>query len=264
MKDQYFGDINDYRKYSLLRHLGGFGRHKIVLAWALTDDDDRSDGGRIAYLEDPQRWRGHDPKVFDCLQQEVIEAGRRCVSSLEKSGVIPNCTYFAERLSDDPVDRGRYFERLSAVAKGADLVFLDPDNGIEVKSVPRGRRNSSKYVYWDEVALLLNSNASLLVYQHFPRVNRKRYIRNLLSHGGATVGVTRATAFRTSHAVFLLFPQARHEAALASNTCQVLENWKGQFEVGFYTATPGSSGWQVIAAESRALWNFPAIHSAAG
>jgi len=28
MKNQYFGDINDYKKYSLLRLLGGHGQQK--------------------------------------------------------------------------------------------------------------------------------------------------------------------------------------------------------------------------------------------
>ena len=32
-----------------------------------------------------------------------------------------------------------------------DLVFFDPDNGLET-TLPKGRKNSSKYLYLDEVA----------------------------------------------------------------------------------------------------------------
>ena len=76
MKDQYFGDINDYRKYSLLRLLGGPGALETVVCWALTEGDGRSDGGRIRYLNDPNQWRKHDPMVFDCLRERVAGEGR--------------------------------------------------------------------------------------------------------------------------------------------------------------------------------------------
>ena len=36
MKNQYFGDVNDYRKYGLLRLLGRAGKVKIGVCWMLT------------------------------------------------------------------------------------------------------------------------------------------------------------------------------------------------------------------------------------
>jgi hypothetical protein len=51
---------------------------------------------------------------------------------------------------------------------GRDLVFFDPDNGIEVLSKPCGGRDSSKYVYWDELQETYRSGQSVLVYQIFP------------------------------------------------------------------------------------------------
>ena len=44
MKDQYFGDINDYRKYGLLRAIIRAGRLRILVAWMLTVDDGSTDG----------------------------------------------------------------------------------------------------------------------------------------------------------------------------------------------------------------------------
>jgi hypothetical protein len=48
MKNQYFGDINDYRKYGLLRRLqAGLS---LCVCWTLTDDDGSSDGRFLEYL----------------------------------------------------------------------------------------------------------------------------------------------------------------------------------------------------------------------
>jgi hypothetical protein len=39
MKNQYFGDINDYRKYGLLRILSDEGSMRTGVCWMLTRDD---------------------------------------------------------------------------------------------------------------------------------------------------------------------------------------------------------------------------------
>ena len=57
MKNQYFGDINDYRKYGLLRTLQSTGSGRLLVAWMLTPDDGSRDGGFRSYLL-PQRWNG--------------------------------------------------------------------------------------------------------------------------------------------------------------------------------------------------------------
>ena len=54
MKNQYFGDVNDYKKYGLLRYLGRSGRSNLAVCWSLTEDDSRSDGSRVRYLNDPE------------------------------------------------------------------------------------------------------------------------------------------------------------------------------------------------------------------
>ena len=51
MKVQYFGDVNDYRKYILLRRISS--ELKIGVCWMLTPDDGRPDGANRGYLTDP-------------------------------------------------------------------------------------------------------------------------------------------------------------------------------------------------------------------
>jgi hypothetical protein len=50
MKDQYFGDVNDFRKYGLLRVLVGTDHLRLGVCWMLTRPDSRTDGGLLAYL----------------------------------------------------------------------------------------------------------------------------------------------------------------------------------------------------------------------
>ena len=55
MKNQYFGDINDYRKYGLLRALQSNGDGRLLVAWMLTPDDGGPDGGFRTYLQESER-----------------------------------------------------------------------------------------------------------------------------------------------------------------------------------------------------------------
>jgi hypothetical protein len=48
MKHQYFGDINDYRKYGLLRALQSSSLGGLLVAWMLTPDDGGPDGRSFA------------------------------------------------------------------------------------------------------------------------------------------------------------------------------------------------------------------------
>ena len=51
MKNQYFGDINDYRKYGLSSHTFRImGNFASALCWMLTAPDSRTDGKFIDYV----------------------------------------------------------------------------------------------------------------------------------------------------------------------------------------------------------------------
>lgn len=231
MKDQYFGDVNDYRKYGLLRQLGGHGRLRTVVCWALTESDGSSDGARTGYLERPEEWQRFDPELFAFLRRQVVHMGERCVAVIERASILPNCSFFGEMLPEDSRSRDSFLQRCLAVATGADLLFFDPDNGLGVKSVPRGSRNSSKYVYPDEVRAAFASGHSVLLYQHFPRTPREEYVRSTVYRMAPVLGVDRVVSFAASQVVFLLFPQPRHWRALEANARAAAIAWGGEIEV---------------------------------
>ncbi len=232
MKNKYFGDVNDYKKYGLLRALTGHGKMATMVCWVLTEDDDGSDGRRIGYLEQPEEWRDHDPEVFDYLRQQVLHHRIRRVDAIAGADVLPNCRFYPPVVSDDLEARRDYFREFLKLAKGSQLVFFDPDNGLEVKSVPSGRKNSSKYLYWEEVEAAYAAGHSLLIYQHLPRKPRKPFIRQLAARFRAATGVRRVLSYCTSHVVFFLLPQADHEEHFREQSDVVAVMWGQRIAVG--------------------------------
>ena len=171
MKDQYFGDIGDYGKYGLLRFLAEHGV-SISVNWYLTPDDGSVDGKFVRYLSD-ERYRRYCPALYDALRECVVERGRRDVSVMSEAGLIPGARYFTEPL---PVTDGasyaercrlrrEWHKRALAFCAGAELVFLDPDNGIR----PEGQRpsqQSEKYALLEEAADYWNAGQNVVYYCH--------------------------------------------------------------------------------------------------
>jgi hypothetical protein len=234
MKNQYFGDINDYRKYGLLRLLASDGDVKIAVCWMLTENDQGTDGSAIAYLSNPGRWRPYDPYLFDALQTCFVDQENRTVLWAEEHRLIPSGVYFTDLLYDGASQRRRFFKAFDEVAAGSDLTFFDPDNGIEVASVIYGRKNCCKYIYWDELSHAFRSGRSLLVYQHFKRTNRDFFREQIATEFCARLGVSEIVSFSTPHVLFLLLPQERHRAILLERCNKIKVNWDTQIEVHYH------------------------------
>lgn len=150
------------------------------------------------------------------------QLGNRNINVIEASDILLNCRYYSEIIEDDVVLRETYFGRFLEFAKGSDLIFFDPDNGLEVKSVLHGRKNSSKYLYWNEVKNSYKAGHSILIYQHFPRMNRESYIDNLVRQFSVISEVNRIFYYQTRHVVFFLLPQPKHEDFFIDRNADIL------------------------------------------
>jgi hypothetical protein len=131
---------------------------------------------------------------------------------------------------DGRSERDGWRKDLLRAASGVDLVFLDPDNGIEVPSKPVGRKGSSKYVTWQEIQSLWKAGCSLLIYQHFRREKRKAFAQQLVSELGRRTGARYTEAFRTPHVLFLLAAQDRHAQRFRKVVPLLSEQWGDQIE----------------------------------
>jgi hypothetical protein len=230
MKNQYFGDINDYRKYGLLRALQSTGDGSLLVAWMLTPDDGGRDGRFRAYLDDPDTWAKHDPDLFAGLTGLLSSASRPSVSLIERTSLLPRASYHSVVVPDERRERDIWREHLLRAASDAALVFVDPDNGIEVPSKPVGRKGSSKYVTWNEIKALWKLGCSILIYQHFRREARESFASRMVSELRNHTDAPWVEALRTPHVLFLLAAQERHEAQVRDAVSVMHERWNGQIE----------------------------------
>ena len=237
MKNQYFADVNDYRKYGILHTLVGNSEMKAAICWMLTNNDTRTDGKFIDYLHHPEKWRKYDPDLFDALASCMTNHGNRSVKWAEENHLIQSAIYFAELLGDEQEKRRRYFAKFHAIAANSDLVFFDPDNGIEVKSKPFGCQGSNKYIYWRELVNTFNSGKSILVYQHFIREKRELFTQQLVDRFCEHLPILEMYTLRTANVLFLLIPQPRHQQYLAKKCTEISTNWYSQIQVSKHRYT---------------------------
>jgi hypothetical protein len=231
MKDQYFGDVNDFRKYSLLVQLSGGGALRTGICWMLTPPDGRTDGSALRYLRQPDGFRHLAPDLFDLLHGAVMIDKDRRVARLEGATFLLNTLYYSSFLPDDKEGRLAYFREAAARLQSADWVFFDPDNGIEVPSMALGRKGSSKFLYWHEVMATYRAGQSALIYQHFPRTARGPYIERLALSLRERTGARTVFSFRTSRVVFFLASRDRHEEHFRAQATGVMRKWGAQIVV---------------------------------
>ena len=229
MKNQYTGDINDYRKYGLLRCMPR--ELKLAVCWMLTDDDDRSDGQKIAYLGNPAKYRQYDGELFDQLQ-EIVSRGNRSVQEVESRRILPAIAYHSTRLTDDKTAREVYFRELTTITHDSELVFFDPDRGLEIMSVSKGKKGSLQYLYFDEMSNCYAHGQSVLVYQHLPRLkHRESFIECLAEVLINRFKAPQLWAFRVGDTVFILLPQEKHFHVFKGIGDRVIKVWHEEIKV---------------------------------
>lgn len=204
----------------------------IGVCWLLTSDDRGGDGRLRNYLSSPSRWGHYDPELYNALQPVALDSDvRPTVRHAERWGLIPGATYFDALLSDDATARDSYFSAAWKALRGSDLLFLDPDNGIEVQKPKRGGTGSAKYVYWVELREAYARGHSLLIYQHFPHVNHERFVPFLADRLAEELGTAHVTAFTTQFVAFFVVKQAAHVDALSRAAAEVAGCWGDQIKV---------------------------------
>jgi len=216
MKNQYVGDINDYHKYGLIRILTENPAVPTTVCWMLTFDDNKEAGGKIDYLLKSNKWRKFDPELFDVLRDTVIMQEQRSVQIIESSGILPACGFFSHYIkSDKKVEREAYFrefdfylENCEKAGQESKLVFFDPDNGIES---PKAKPNKKIYIYWEEITEYYNREKTLLIYQHFPYVNRERFVDDVAKKLKVMTSAKKVYSFVTENVVFFLVPFGDHD-----------------------------------------------------
>jgi hypothetical protein len=179
MQNRYVGDVGDFAKYGLLRLLTSEATLSLgVLWWLFADEAHNSDGRHVSYLKSPA-FSALDPKLHLTLER-LLSAGRRSVKAVARSGILPEGTVFFDTpifkssglaSSRELRDRQRaaWLRKAFTVTADCDLIFFDPDNGLETASVARHSPKGGKYVFWEELMPFWHRGQSLLIYHHLNR-----------------------------------------------------------------------------------------------
>jgi hypothetical protein len=224
----------------------------VGVVWYLVPDETHnSDGKHIHYLDpsayNQERYRDCDPTLYDTLR-EIVRSNRRSVSSIRNCQVLPLGARFYEAvLTFDRPDDQSDFTREHRVARrkawlhdalkftvGCDIVFVDPDNGLEVKVGPYQRRGP-KYVFFDELLPYLERDQSLVIYHHIGRQgSASDQIRERLTQMKSNLGREAFALLyhRGSARAFFIVPAPRHRANLVSKAEMLMQSsWSRHFEL---------------------------------
>ena len=230
MQNQYFGDVNDYRKYGLLRCLSEVGFH-IGVCWMITPPDKTGQGQRTGYLSKPQEYRFRDPDLFDFLQECVFN-NQRSVHRLEAEAerLLPGARFFSETLPEEAVPRGEYFKRALAALRHADVLFFDPNIGLERRSKIYGRKRAN-YLYWREVETAARHHASVVIFQH--RTHEKRQeLRDRLSFGlRSRMPTSTVIPINSDHVLLFAACQPAHLDRFTKAMKLLRQRWNDDMEI---------------------------------
>ena len=224
MKHQYFGDVNDYVKYGILRCFAAED-FRVGILWMLTPPDGHPDGRKIKYLSQPETWKRHDAELFAVLSNALSKANGKDLRHIECNGNIPNGQFWGDVVPDRKAERSVWYRKAISSLRKSDLLFFDPDNGIEVPSKPLGRKDSSKYVYWEELECAWKQKKSLLVFQHFPRVKRNEYIPTMVTQMRQRLKGAYVVPLIASNVLFLFAHRAVERPRVSRATRLIEKKW---------------------------------------
>ena len=232
MQDQYFGDVNDYRKYGLLRCLGDAG-FRVGVCWMSTPPDNSGQGKRTSYLDKPNEYRFRDPDLFNFLKERV-RSQRRALREIETAPDTPlrGLTFFSDSLPDGAVERDAYISRALTALRKMDVLFFDPNIGLETPSVRYGRAGSSNYLYWWEVERAAHEQATLVIFQHWTQKEKRReHLSRLSSALRCRMPTAPVYAFKSPHVLFLVACQPGHRVRFEKAVGLAQERWSGDMDL---------------------------------
>ena len=245
MKNQYFGDVGDFGKYGLLSALSSSGM-KLGVNWYLTNNDTKTDGKFIEYLHKPE-FVDSDTELAGFLRG-CLDLGNRNVSEIRSFERFSGFEFHDDILELKHIKalneagrrkrsevRNKWFEDSLEILSSCNLIFCDPDNGIETKAMSKIGIDSVKYVMIDEIKTMIERGHSLIIYNHRDRsteesyISRFKEIKNQLSND-ISLRVIRFN--RYSARDYLIFMQENHKNQLNVQIDQFLSDhkWRRHFK----------------------------------
>jgi hypothetical protein len=218
MQDRWVGNIGDFGKLALLRHL--MGGRRLAICWYMTGQ--RSDAAEhdryFAYLERSDEFRHFAPEVFDALKRIARGAPTdlRRIAVLEASGLLEGAAFHGIEVPKRAHLRKRWAQELVHSIDDADFVFLDPDNGIQ------GKRLTPKHVALSEIAALRRPDRMIMLGQRQSgRQSEPRYLAECMQ----SLGCRRIELIRFRLVSSRFYIVADHAAAVSEQIEAFSRRW---------------------------------------
>ena len=236
MQYRYAGDIGDYGKFALLRAMEKQGL-RLGINWYRTETaayEIHHDGKyRI-----PEKFAACDPRLSAALNEIFDHPASRSVQKLEEAGLLRCGNFVHDPVPRDTQARSEWHRKALAAFSDCDLVFLDPDNGLNVESVKKGTQKSVKYVWKCEINDYVAAGKSVIFYNHRPRKKADAYF----SEYSARLAVMKKPVYvltfprRSIRDYFIIPAQPSHEAQICAALQSLTEGSFG--EKGFCRLQP--------------------------
>lgn len=119
--------------------------------------------------------------------------------------------------------------------ESCDIVFFDPDNGLEVESVEKYSDKGPKYVWHDEIIEYYRRGQSLIIYNHRSREPQEKYLKRFdriraMTPEPNNVMVLRYSRGTTRDYVFLM--QSSHREQMVKNIEALMNSpWNRHFSL---------------------------------
>ena len=259
MQNRYVVDVTDFGKYGLLRHLSGMTAQddlpplSVGMIWYFHHDERHSgdrrkmsgDGNHTDYLirtpeDDRAEYVESDPALWDKLR-DLLLRDARCVHCVKASGILPKDTLWWDAPvpylpgnSNDVKDakenlRNLWLEGAAKTTTRADIVFLDPDNGLGEEK-DKLKKAGTKYAYPSDVAAFWEQKKSVILFHQpgheevLPEYRVAEVLRR--TTGREPIGL------RLRHGstpIFYVVAQDRHGPILLSRLTKFADKWKEHF-----------------------------------
>ena len=173
MKNKYFGDTRDLFKYDLILRITQemISIHRFLFIPMLTRDDNNSDGSKTDYTKAKA---GTQNKGLMSYLKDCVNKNRRNITEIEPYFESNGVEIYIHKELFIHKNRRDYFSRVKVKKEffSNSLVFVDPDIGLEIQ---QSKEKHFLYREAKDIYDYMDRNSILMIYQHIPREDRKRY-----------------------------------------------------------------------------------------
>ena len=217
MQPRYVGGIGDFGKFALLRHL--MKDRRLAVCWYLTgENEETKDRERhFDYLKRPDDFRHLAPEVFDQLVEFDGSGGVvDPLTELQTTKILGNAIFLRKEVPKRASLRRRWFGEVVASVRGANLVFLAPDNGIQ------GERLTNRHVALAEIAALrLQDRALIIGHQHSGRKSEVKFLADRMR----SLGCDPVDIIRLRLVTSCFYVVVDHDSAMTELIATFVRKW---------------------------------------